>query len=100
MATFYSEKEQQKILKELHIAPVDGKVDGSEAARILTWRAKQEHDVEYAYDATSIRQQARQGNFPEGTIDTSNSRHNLYLAQSVFSLPIAPRRGASRKGKA
>ena len=98
MATFYSEKEQQKILRELHIAPSDdGYVEANEAARILTWRAKQEFGVEYEYDSTVIRQHVKLGRFPEGSIKPINDRRKLYKASIVFSLPISPRRGKSRR---
>ncbi len=100
MATLYTEKDMAKILRELRIAPEEGKVDGNEAAKILTWRAKQEYHVEYQYDNTTVRQHVRRGHFPEGTIDTTNPRRNLYKVETVFRLPLAPRRGASRRKQA
>jgi hypothetical protein len=100
MATLYTKKDRAKILRELHIAPEEGKVDGNEAAKILTWRASHEYHVEYHYDNTALRQHVRRGHFPEGTIDTTNPRHNLYQVEAVFKLPLAPRRGASRRKQA
>lgn len=98
MATFYTEKEQQKILRELHIATTeDGYVEASEAARVLTWRALHEFGVEYVYDSTALRQHTKLGRFPEGTIRAINDCHKQYKASTVFSLPISPRRGKSRR---
>jgi hypothetical protein len=97
MATYYTERDMVKVLRELHIAPEQGKVTGQEAARILSWRAKHEQDVEYHYDATAIRQHIKQGRFPEGSIDHANPRRNLYPVEIIFQLPLAPKRGSSRK---
>lgn len=97
MATFYTEKEMAKVLRELHIAPESGKVDGSEAARILTWRAKSEHGIDYQYDPTAIRQHVKVGHIPESDIDTTNKRRSLYKYETIFTLPISPKRGAARR---
>jgi hypothetical protein len=97
MATLYTERDIAKTLRELRIDPENGKVDGNEAARILSWRARQEYGIEYQYDAVTIRQHVRRGHFSEGTIDTSNIRRNLYQVNAIFKLPLAPRRGISRK---
>lgn len=97
MARLYTERDIARVLRELRIAPENGKVDGNEAAQILSWRAKTEYGVDYRYDGTAIRQHVRQGHFAEGTVDTTNLRRNLYSVEAVFKLPIAPRRGAARK---
>ena len=96
MATYYSDREINRILQTLHIAPEDGKVDGAEAARILTWRAKEEHDVDYAYGPMALRQHIKTGRIKREEIDPTNKRRNLYPVHTIFSLPISPRRGIAR----
>ena len=93
MARLYTRKDIDVALKELRIAPQNGMVSGSEAARILTWRAKDEYDVEHTYDANSIRLHVRQGHFPLGSIEKPNKRNSLYKVEDVFRLPIHPNRG-------
>jgi hypothetical protein len=92
----YTERDIQKVLKELRIAPVDGKVDGNEAAKILMWRARDEFGVERAYNSNAVRQQVRSGHFPEGTVDETSGRKNLYKVEAVFVLPISPNRGVQK----
>ena len=97
MATLYTDKDITNVLKKLRIAPENGKVDGNEAARILTWRANNEYKVDYAYDAVAVRQHVKQKHFPPGTVDPTNKRRNLYQVEAVFKLPIAPKRGVGRR---
>ena len=97
MATSYTEEEMAKTLQELHIAPEEGMVDGQEAAKILTWRAKEEYQVEHDYSATSIRQHVKVGHIDIKDIDTTNPRRSRYVYTIIFRLPLAPRRGASRR---
>jgi hypothetical protein len=97
MATLYTERDIAKALRSLRIEAIDGKVDGHEAAKILSWRAKEEQQMDYTYDLVAIRQHVRQGHFPEGSIDATEGRHNLYKVESVFRLPIAPKRGQGRR---
>jgi hypothetical protein len=95
--TSYTEDEMRAILQKLHIAPEDGRVDGSEGAKILTWRAKQEFGVDHQYDPTTLRQHMRSGLINKEEVDTTNPRRNLYPYPRIFQLPIAPKRGSSRK---
>jgi len=97
MATQYTQEEMEQVLQALHIAPEEGRVSGREAARILTWRAKEEFQVDYQYDATAIRQHVKVGHISPEDIDTSNPRRSLYPFPAIFQLPLAPRRGASRR---
>jgi hypothetical protein len=92
-AQVYTPQQRRAILRQLGIKPEHGTVTGKEAARILTWRAKEEEDVEHFYDPASLRRHVY-----EGTIeaDTSNPRMNRYPVEKVFELPIAPRRGRAR----
>jgi hypothetical protein len=95
--TSYTEDEMCAILQELHIAPEDGRVDGNEGAKILTWRAKHEFGVDHQYDPTTLRQHMRTGQIKREEVDATNPRRNLYPYPLIFQLPIAPKRGASRK---
>jgi hypothetical protein len=95
--TSYTEEEMLQIMRELHIAPQEGKLTGSEAAKILTWRAEHEFQVIYQYDAGTLRQHVRAGYLQKDALDTTHPRRTLYPYQLVFQLPISPRRGASRR---
>lgn len=97
MSTSYTEEEMAKAMQELHIAPVDGKVDGREAAKIMTWRAQQEFYTSYQYTPTSVRLHVRAGNISANDIDTTNPRRSRYAYRVIFSLPLAPARGAGRR---
>lgn len=97
MATSYTEDEMTQAMQEQHIAPEGGKVDGREAAKILTWRAKQEYRVDYEYNATAIRQHVKVGHIAPHDIDATNPRRSRYSYAAIFRLPIAPRRGAGRR---
>ena len=96
MAKLYTDRQIAKALKELEIAPMNGKVNGNEAARILTWRAKQEQGIDFEYQDTALRQHVAQGHFEEGTVDPK-SRGSRYPVEQVFVLPIAPKRQANRQ---
>lgn len=96
--TSYTEEEMLQIMRELHIAPTaEGMLTGSEGAKILTWRAEHEFQVQYQYDAGVLRQHLRAGYLQKDAIDKTHSRRTLYPYQLVFQLPISPRRGASRR---
>lgn len=98
--TSYTEEEMLQIMQELHIAPTaEGKLTGSEGAKILTWRAEQEFGVQYQYDAGALRQHVKAGSLQKEELDKTRSRRTLYPYPLVFRLPIAPRRGASRRKK-
>jgi hypothetical protein len=97
--TSYTEEEMLQIMRELHIAPQDGKLTGSEAAKVLTWRAEHEFQVQYQYDAGALRQHVRAGSLQREELDKNHSRRTLYPYQLIFQLPISPRRGASRRNR-
>jgi len=112
MTRYYDTDEIKRALHKLRIKPEDcedesdgklatGWVDGAEAAKILTWRAKQDYKVDYQYDATAVRQHTKKdrSHFPEGTVRAVSERRNLYQVAAVFALPISPKRGTSRRGK-
>lgn len=96
MARLYTEDEISAVLKTLRIAPENGKVNAEEAARILSWRAKEEQELDYEYQADTIRQHVRYKHFEVGTIDPK-VRGSRYPVEQVFKLPLAPRRGLGRK---
>jgi hypothetical protein len=96
MARLYTEEDISKVLIELRIAPIDGKVDANEAACILSWRAREEQGLEYKYTSDAIRQHVRMKHFEEGSIDRSK-RGSRYPVDQVFKLPLAPKRRMGRK---
>jgi hypothetical protein len=95
--TSYTEDEMRSIMQELHIAPENGRVDGSEGAKILTWRAKHEFGVDHQYDPTTLRQHIKTGQIKKEEVNKANPRRNLYPYPLIFQLPIAPRRGTARR---
>ncbi len=95
MAVLYTRKQIQDALAELRILPIDGKVNGQEAARILTWRAKAEQGIEHVYTDVSIRRHVEQGNLK--IAEKVNSRFNRYRVEDVFLLPISPHRGLKQQ---
>ena len=101
MPVLYSKKEINDILRELKIRPVDGKVNGKEAASILTWRAQHEYkDNAREYTAQSVRRHVSLGNLTAHPVPPKHgdeSRYNLYDLNEVFSLPLAPKRGTKSK---
>lgn len=96
MAILYTPEDISKVLLELRIDPVDGKVDANEAARILTWRAKAEQNLEYEYTDDAVRQHVRMKHFEEGSIDRGK-RGSRYPVDQVFKLPLSPKRRMGRK---
>lgn len=94
MAVLYTAKQIQEVLRDLRIKPVEGKVTGREAARILTWRAKEEQDIEHVYPDSAVRQHVQRGNLKAYPV---NRRFNLYKAEDVFDVALAPRRGLAQQ---
>ena len=101
MARWYDPRQKIEILHSLGINALHGKVTGDEAARILTWRAKEEYGVTHKYTPSILRRHVESGNLQAypGTklTEDGKSRKNLYDADAVFELEIAPRRGMGRK---
>lgn len=91
MPVLYTAKEIQEVLRELRIKPKDGKVNGREAAQILTWRAKQEQGIEHIYLDSAIRSHVKYGNLK--VAEQVNSRFNLYRVEDIFDLNLSPRKG-------
>lgn len=103
MARWYEPKHREEILRSLGIQAIRGRISGEEAARVLSWRAKEEQGVEHTYSSTILRRHAEKGNlraYPATKLTKDGvSRKNLYEAEDVFQLDIAPRRGVARKQK-
>ena len=95
MAVLYTPEEIQEVLTTLRIKLKDGLVTTQEAAKILTWRAKAEQDIDFEYNASAVRRHIQLGNLkpvPE------SARFNRYKVEDVFELPLAPRRGMRQTG--
>lgn len=92
MARFYTEKEMNAALRERRIKPVNGKVTTKEAADILTWRAKEEFNVDHPYPESAVRRRTQKKHIQPAP--GSNLRQNLYKVEDVFALPLYPNRGA------
>lgn len=95
MAVLYTAKQIQEVLRELRIKPSDGNVTTREAARILTWRAKAEQDIEHNYPDTAVRRHVQQGNLK--IAHQINPRFNMYRVEDVFDLPLVPKRGRGQQ---
>jgi hypothetical protein len=93
MAKLYTAKRRQEVLHFLEIKPIDGKITGKEAARILEWRAKNEFGLDRKYDDASLRKHVEKKNLHA---DPKN-RKNRYLVEEVFDLVIYPSRGRPRR---
>ena len=104
MVYLYTEEQKQETLRSLSIKPIRGRVTGQEAARILSWRAKNEFGIDHQYNTATLRRHVEQGNLKAypGTKLTSEgrSRKSLYDVDVIFELSIAPRRGAALKENA
>lgn len=92
MGVLYTEAEMEAALRELRIRPTDENlVNVGEAARILTWRAKSEQNMDRQYTTAAIRAHIVQGNL--SVAKQLNPRSNLFRVGDIFNLPLSPRRG-------
>lgn len=94
MAVLYTPKEIQEALRELRIKPVEGKVTTLEAARILSWRAKAEQNIEHVYPASAVRRHIQRGHITPIPV---SKRLNMYKVEDVFELSLAPKRGIGQQ---
>src|SRR6266581_4850231 len=94
MPVLYTKRKIHEIIKELNIRTIEGRVNADEAARILTWRAKHEQNIEHEYTPTSVRKHKNKLDpiHPLKDDGSPNTRTNLYLAEKVFDLDIEPKR--------
>jgi hypothetical protein len=94
MPASYTKREINDALKELHIKTIDGRVNAEEAARILSWRAKQERGIDHTYTPNAVRKHSGKlaPIHPYKEDGSANIRVNLYLTENVFELDIQPKR--------
>ena len=97
MSVLYTPEEMQEILRELRIKPFDGKVTTQEAAKILTWRAKDEQGIDFEYNPSAVRRHIQLGNLKP---EPESTRFNRYRVEDIFELPLAPRRGFRQTSEA
>jgi hypothetical protein len=90
MAYFYTPEEIQVALEELRIKPLKETVTSQEAAKILTWRAKNEFGIDRTYNESAVRRHISLGNLKSVQPEKYMNR---YKVEDVFELPITPRRG-------
>lgn len=91
---YYTVSERKKALRGLRINPEAERVNSSEAAKILTWRAKEEHGVEHEYNALAVRKHGSKLDAkPALRADGSpNPRQNTYDVKRLFEIDILPAR--------
>lgn len=90
MAYLYTPEEMQAALEELRIKPFRETVTSREAAKILTWRAKNEFGIDRTYNESAVRRHISLGNLQSVQPEKYMNR---YKVEDVFELPITPRRG-------
>src|SRR5260221_2032917 len=96
MGVMYTPEQMQATLIALRIKPKNGMVTGSEAARILTWRAEDEQGVKHRYLDSAVRRHVERGNIKAYPV---NARFNMYKVEDVFEIPLSPRRGRVPKSE-
>jgi hypothetical protein len=96
MGILYTTEEIQDVLRTLRIKPIDGNlVSTQEAAKILSWRAFAEQGIDHQYPDTAVRRHVQQGNLKIAR--QVNVRFNLFKAEDVFDLVLAPKRALARQ---
>ncbi|MGH2505939.1 MAG: hypothetical protein ACRDHZ_00740 [Ktedonobacteraceae bacterium] len=94
MAVLYTKEEIQRVLVELRIQPTKNGVSSAEAARILTWRAKQECKIDHEYTQSAVRRHIHLGNL---TPWPQSTRFNRYRIEDIFLLSLVPKRGLDHR---
>src|SRR5438105_15786586 len=94
MPPLYTKRKMHEVLKELNLRAVDGRVNDTEAARILTWRAGSEHGIELTYKPNTVRKHSKKlaPVHPLKVNGAINPRVNLYQVEKLFDLDIEPKR--------
>jgi len=94
MGAFYTDAKRKTALRHLHINPDSERVNSMQAARILSWRAKEEFGIEHKYTATAVRKHATKLDAqPDRKADGSpNLRQNTYDVKRLFEIDILPAR--------
>lgn len=89
MTRLYTKRQINEVLKELRIRPKENYITSQEAASVLTWRAKDEHSIEYTYTDGSVRRHVSLGNLKD--IKKISDRQSLYSIDELFEIPLKPR---------
>lgn len=104
MSVLYTPKDIQRALTDLRIKPHVVEVDGQEiptlstreVARILTWRAWEEENVNHTYPDSAVRRHKQGKNIIPVEVSSGGNR---WTVESAFEVPLAPRRGLARQKK-
>jgi hypothetical protein len=92
----YTPSRIKEVLGELHITPLKtNKVDTAQAAKILTWRLKTEHQIERPYSTTAVRRRVDTGALE--VKERVHPRFSLYDVRDIFELPLMPSRAEGAK---
>lgn len=91
----YRKTEKTKILRELRIAPIDGLVNSTEAAKIFSQRAKIEVGEEHEFDGNYIRALVKTGKLPIAR--EIHSRLNLFRVDDLFAIELYPQMWHNRR---
>ncbi len=97
MAILYTPEEIQGVLRTLRIKPKGGMVTTEEAARILSWRAKEEKNIYFVYTPSAVRRRIQLGSL-EATQE--HKRANRYKVEDIFDLTLVPRRKKKQRSNA
>lgn len=89
MAVLYTPEERERILQGLRIKPIDGMVTTEEAARILTWRVKEEKNSDFVYTPSAVRRRIQLGSLDA---TPEHKRSNRYKVEDIFDLSLMPRK--------
>lgn len=92
----YTPGKIKEILKDLDISPYKvNKVDSNQAAKILTWRLKEEQGIHKDYTTTALRRRVSTGKLP--VAETISTRLNLYDVRDIFELSLMPQKAGTTK---
>ena len=94
MVAFYDARKKKDALIALHINPKATRVNSTQAANILTWRAREEYGVILEYDATAVRKHTKKLDAQPALLKdgSPNMRQNTYSVEKLFEIDIRPTR--------
>jgi len=86
----YTAIKRHEILKLLSIKPIDGKLTRAETICILTWRLREEKNINREYRVKDLMRHVQQGRLKAyARYNKENSHKTLYTVKEIFDLPIA-----------
>jgi hypothetical protein len=92
----YTPSQIKEILKELGIEPFKTNlIDGNQAAKIMTWRQKEELNLERKYTTTALRRRVSTGALK--VAERVNIHLNLYDVRDIFELTLMPQRASATR---